>query len=410
MKVTFLSQGFLADTDMAVGTLIEKFFSGNEYHTFTGITAFASEAGIYGLSNCIADSLSIKSINLIVGIDQEGTPKDALEELLKLNVNSYIFYQKEAPIFHPKIYLFEGDAKTSIIVGSSNLTGRGLFNNIESSTLIEFDNDDTEGLAYLKAMKDYYSTLFDFSDPNLFKITSDIIQKFVDSKVVPTKRVWLNKQGKKRVESNTGDTFDIPDRKVGTLPLSFRRKPKAKEMAETSQEEIFAVNESEANNSTVVTVISSQWSFNDTSEVLIVEIGVPKRWKQISFAKANFKTFFMLPTTSGQSGQINLKYLETNGNLQTDVEVATSVCKGSSNYTIEPAVVRASTVPYNSVNRPIIFFIKIDATHFIYHFETNGTPLYNQLNIPLGVKNGKSLRRQVTTVASLRAACPALTI
>src|SRR5690606_17880617 len=109
MKVTFLGQGFLADTDNAVGTLIEKLFSENVYHTFTGITAFASEAGVYGLSNSIADSLSLKNVNLIVGIDQEGTPKDALEELLKLNVNSYIFYQKEAPIFHPKIYLFEGD-------------------------------------------------------------------------------------------------------------------------------------------------------------------------------------------------------------------------------------------------------------------------------------------------------------
>ena len=159
MKTTFLGQGFLADTDMAVGTLIEKFFSENEYHTFTGITAFASEAGVYGLSNSIAGSLSPKNINLIVGIDQEGTPKNALEEILKLNVNSYIFYQKEAPIFHPKIYLFEGDNKTSIIVGSSNLTGRGLFNNVESSTLIEFDNDDADGQAYLKAMKDYYSTL-----------------------------------------------------------------------------------------------------------------------------------------------------------------------------------------------------------------------------------------------------------
>ncbi len=262
MKLTFLGQGFIADTDTAVGTLIEKFFSENVYHTFTGITAFASEAGVYGLSNCLATSISIQNLYLIVGIDQEGTPKDALEEILKLNINSYIFYQKEAPIFHPKIYLFEGDIKTSVIIGSSNLTGRGLFNNVESSTLIEFDKDDAEGLEFLKSMKDYYTTLFDFSDPNLFKITAETIQKFVDLKVVPTKRVWLNKQGKKKIEGVPKDGFDIPPRKVGSLPPSFRKKHKAAEMADTAGEEIFAVSD----NQYLAQDLTEVWKSNKLTE------------------------------------------------------------------------------------------------------------------------------------------------
>lgn len=243
MKVTFLGQGFMADNDSAVGTIIEKLFANDSYHTFTGIIAFVSEAGIYGLYNCMQSSTSFKSLNLIVGIDQEGTPKDALEEILNLNINSYIFYQKEAPIFHPKIYLFEGETKTSIIIGSSNLTGRGLFNNIESSTLIEFNTDDKEGLAFLKSMKEYYASLFDFSDPNLFKITPEIIQKFVDLKVVPTKRIWLNKQGKKKIENNKGGDFNIPVRKIASLPPSFKKKHKAKEMADTAGEELLSVSQ-----------------------------------------------------------------------------------------------------------------------------------------------------------------------
>lgn len=243
MKITFLGQGFMADNDSAVGTIIEKLFTYDSYHTFTGITAFASEAGIYGLHNCIQSSTSFKSLNLIVGIDQEGTPKNALEEILNLNINSYIFYQREAPIFHPKIYLFEGETSTSIIIGSSNLTGRGLFNNIESSTLIEFDNEDTDGLTFLKSMKEYYATLFDFSDSNLFKITPEIIQKFVDLKVVPTKRIWLNKQGKKKIENNLTTDFDIPSRKVASIPSSYTRKNKAKEMVISSVEEILATSD-----------------------------------------------------------------------------------------------------------------------------------------------------------------------
>lgn len=258
MKVSFLGQGFLADTDMAVGTLIEKFFSDKDFHTFTGITAFASEAGVYGLSNCLLTSPSIKIANLIVGIDQEGTPKDALDEILKLKINSFIFYQKEAPIFHPKIYLFEGDNKTAVIVGSSNLTGRGLFNNVESSTLIEFDNDDADGITYLKSMKDYYATLFDFSDPNLFKISADIIQKFVDRKVVPTKRVWIKKQGKRNPSENVTDALEIPSRKIARPPDRFKYKPQTREFLETAEEEIFAENKFKSETQNLVKVWQSK--------------------------------------------------------------------------------------------------------------------------------------------------------
>lgn len=258
MNVTFLGQGFIANTDTAVGTVIEKSFSSNIYHTFTGITAFASEAGVFGLSNCIQTSSSFQNLNLIVGIDQEGTPKTALEEILKLNINSYIFYQKESPIFHPKIYLFEGKDKTSIIIGSSNLTGRGLFNNVESSTLIEFDNDDADGQVYLKAMKDYYATLFDFSDPNLFKITYDVIQNFIDLKVVPTKRVWLKKQGKRGTSESVENNLTIPARRSAMLPASFRRKPQSRELADTSEEEIFAVNNFQPETQNLVQVWQSK--------------------------------------------------------------------------------------------------------------------------------------------------------
>lgn len=243
MKVTFLGQGFTPNTDGSVSTYIEKFFSENKYHSFIGISAFASEAGIYGLSNCILSTDTLKNINLIVGIDQEGTPKEALEEILNLNINSYIFYQKEAPIFHPKIYLFEGDSKTSLIIGSSNLTARGLFNNVESSLLIEFDNDDAEGKVLLRDVKKYYSTLFDFSDQNLFEITHETIQKFIELGVVPSRRVWLKKQGKRKTSNQSNeDDFSIPPRQSSFIPPIFRKKPKIKELIENTIDEIESEN------------------------------------------------------------------------------------------------------------------------------------------------------------------------
>jgi len=84
-----------------------KFLSQKVFHTFNGVSAFVSEAGIVGLSDHITYAKkNFKKLNLIVGIDQEGTSKEALLEINRLKINSYIFYQRELPIFHPKIYLF----------------------------------------------------------------------------------------------------------------------------------------------------------------------------------------------------------------------------------------------------------------------------------------------------------------
>jgi len=230
MKTTFLGQGFESESNKSVGNTIIKLFKENKFSSFTGIFAFASEAGVVGLSECIASGAEIfKTLNLIIGIDQEGTSKNALIEINELGINSYIFYQKESPIFHPKIYLFEGENDTALIVGSSNLTARGLFGNIESSLMVEFKNDSAEGIQLLNEVKDYYSTLFDFSDPNLFKISSEIINQFVNEGIVPTRKVWKKKHKKNtsNKEPQEENDLEIPKRSTVKIPSNFKGRYKS---------------------------------------------------------------------------------------------------------------------------------------------------------------------------------------
>lgn len=223
MKIQFLGQGYNKDTHLPVGQYLINSLTSGKYTSFTGISAFASSSAVAILADYILNS-KLESVNLIVGIDQEGTPKEALEEILKLNVNSYIFYQKESPIFHPKIYLFEGEIETRLIIGSSNLTTNGLFSNIESSILLEFDNSDSEGLVLLNDLKLHYKTLFDFTDSNLFKISSEIIQAFVDKGIIPEKNRWTQKYNKtKEKAKESGETFEIPSREVTKLPREFKK-------------------------------------------------------------------------------------------------------------------------------------------------------------------------------------------
>src|ERR1700722_712032 len=202
MKTTFLGQGLEPASINAVGYHLVTYLGSTDFHTFTGISAFASEAGIFGLSSYIkAAKGNYQILRMIVGVDQEGTSEEALNEILNLDIDSYIFYQSEAPIFHPKIYLFEGSNHTKLIIGSSNLTGRGLFTNVESSLLIEFDNVDRDGIALLAELKSYYRSLFDLSDANLYKITNESIAYFIKKGIVPDEATRKEIYGKKTKRS-----------------------------------------------------------------------------------------------------------------------------------------------------------------------------------------------------------------
>lgn len=233
MKITFLGQGFNPPLSNSVGHLITKFLTEKQFHSFTGISAFASEAGIVGLSEDLNNAKKhYKNLNIIVGVDECGTSKEALYEINNLKINSFIFYQNESPIFHPKIYLFEGNVETKLILGSSNLTARGLFGNVESSVLIEFLNNDKEGLKFLSELKTYYRTLFDFRDPNLFKINKKTIENFITLGIIPRENTRTKLHGKSNISKNEKLklVLTIHKRPTDKIPHSFRGRSKKKEV------------------------------------------------------------------------------------------------------------------------------------------------------------------------------------
>lgn len=233
MRVTFLGQGFEPTSPNSVGIKLKDFLSSNDYNSFFGISAFASAAGVKGLSTYLETARpNFQDLTIVVGIDQNGTSVEALEEILALGINSYIFYQKEPPIFHPKIYLFEGDNHNKIILGSSNLTANGLFSNHEGSLLVEFESTDAEGIQLLGEIKAYYTTLFDLSDPNLFEINRGNIDSFLTDGVIS--REPQRVQQNKKIRQTTTRSIIIPDRQTPSIPSEFR-KPKKSRSATTER-------------------------------------------------------------------------------------------------------------------------------------------------------------------------------
>lgn len=235
MNITLLGQGFEATSQNSVGNKLTKLFADKDFHTFTGISAFASQAGIKGLSKHIKTAKKhINIITIVTGVDQKGTSKEALEELLALGIDAYVFYQPSITIFHPKIYLFEGEEKSELIIGSSNLTSQGLFTNVEVSLLVSIDNSIEDDRKIVEQLKDYFKGIFDFSDPNLKKLNKKIITDLVKGKVVPTEAERKAAQDKaektERKETENIISKIFPKRAIAKLPSEFRgtKKPTAK--------------------------------------------------------------------------------------------------------------------------------------------------------------------------------------
>lgn len=85
----------------------------------------------------------------ILGIDQQGTSREALELALTLFDTVYIT-QANGITFHPKLYLFTGETFARVFVGSNNLTVGGTETNFEAAIDVELvlpaDARDLEAL------------------------------------------------------------------------------------------------------------------------------------------------------------------------------------------------------------------------------------------------------------------------
>ncbi len=232
MKVTFLGQGLTPEVDSPVGEYLMRFLNEEGFHSFTGFSAFASEAGVKGLSSHIEYARqNFTNLTLIVGVDQKGTSAEALRAILALEIPSFVFYQPSFPIFHPKIYLFEGDEKTELIIGSSNLTVQGLFINIESSLLVSIDNKNADDRKVIDDLKAYFKGIFDLTDPNLQPLSNELIEELVFHHIVPaeveraSRHDKVEQQEKEATLSLISKLF--PKRDIAKVAKEFKRVRKA---------------------------------------------------------------------------------------------------------------------------------------------------------------------------------------
>lgn len=223
MELKFIGQGLDPASDITAGNFIIDSFESKNYTSFNAFVAFVSTGG---LKNIIDQMLAFREaggeIKLYLGVNLNATSKEALEKLLEHEIESYVVYSPNNIIYHPKIYAFEGGETTRAIVGSSNLTESGLFQNIEASVCVDFNSDDENGSEFLADIYDHFNAIINQEHPSCQLLTPEVLEILVESNVV------LPEVASRAKSNKINKEFGQKESKVNTRLLELFGKVKAK--------------------------------------------------------------------------------------------------------------------------------------------------------------------------------------
>ena len=138
---------FLLGPDQSAYSFLQEVPTRLKLRNGTIVVAWARRSGVGLLYSALGDSL--RNVDVVVGMANRGTSAEALALLRSISRRVFVYHKHHLQTFHPKVYFFDdGQSPPSdavLLVGSSNLTGGGLYQNIEGNLALELRPSDQEG-------------------------------------------------------------------------------------------------------------------------------------------------------------------------------------------------------------------------------------------------------------------------
>ncbi|WP_188455455.1 hypothetical protein [Virgibacillus oceani] len=143
-------------------------------------SAFLTSDGVYVLKDSLLKNKD--KITVYVGCRNGITSKQGVSSLLDLGITTFVVDTgSRGFIFHPKASLAIGSTKALSNVGSANLTYGGLINNIESSTIIELDINNSSDKGYVDEFLKTFNNFKQDYPENVFSVnTNEVVERLFD--------------------------------------------------------------------------------------------------------------------------------------------------------------------------------------------------------------------------------------
>lgn len=236
MKIELIGHG-LNNKLKTTEHYLKRSFKDSKYDSFIGFSAYTKKNGLNLISKELLEAKErFKSIKLYLGIAEEGTSKEALDFLIENEIETWTFCSFSDYIFHPKIYFFGGEFDKRIIIGSSNLTKKGLGQNgnIEASVLIDYTISDTSGLKLQRQYFEYFDEIINGTNLCVKPLTIELLEEFISKGyVIEENRTHENDNSTHQKRNQSGkprrkNIFEIEKQEKSNLPKSEKESNKAK--------------------------------------------------------------------------------------------------------------------------------------------------------------------------------------
>jgi HKD family nuclease len=226
MKATFLGQPFSSD-DQLGGRLTDLLEDASAFHV---VTAWTQLSGLIQLESALRKLRKRGgTASILLGVDGGIATKESLELALELFDPALVFHDTGERIFHPKLYVSELPTETVVTVGSSNLTGFGLYENYEANTLLRLDPTDAADRKFLAAIDEFRDALTAAKMPTqvLSSKLIDTLAKDETLVVTAAKRAQAEAARKAKAKTVAKEIFGTPVRGLPKRPRKARKPGKS---------------------------------------------------------------------------------------------------------------------------------------------------------------------------------------
>lgn len=378
-----------------------------------GAYAFATRDGInlLFLDDSFKEFLKTGTFTLIVGTD-DITNEHSIVSLIELQekyspnlvVKAYV-HNGKGSTFHPKFSWFQKNDSGALVLGSGNLTLKGLRHNREAYNVIQYDE------AGITQVIDEWNRWFTHSAPFLFDITDPVVLAKAKQNSEKTRAVSKAKATVQRDHAIKPGDIKLSDI-YKTQPKDKRTTKKAtksKKIADSTPQTLPAV---PAIVDEDFDVDFSYWMFDRQATALIAELPGKEnsRMGQANFSKEIFQNYFgAREKEEGKSYKILLKNISTEG-LLGETEVRPAVISTSHNYRFELQGAKGLVCGAND-RKVIAVFIKVANRDFMYTVLSSTHDDYDNILALLPDKQkANECRRVIFSAGEICDAAPALPI
>jgi HKD family nuclease len=246
----FDSQGVLS----RLGVELTAQLASGIYNQVHILSAFVTSSGTLRLCPALAPVAQAGGrVHALIGVNNGLTSMQAVADLHAAGVDVLGFHTGGSILYHPKVYLLRGMNRAWLSIGSSNLTGDGMYRNIEANTIIELDLDLPGDLQVANKTKAWFQRFRNTYAQNALVISPEAIQGLVQSGTLTDEVAKARQRRSTRAGGRRGaggavaPPFAVPalPAVTGQRPVRRRRGPRIVEEssapAPTTQTRFFAM-------------------------------------------------------------------------------------------------------------------------------------------------------------------------